>query len=984
MRRAASALPIVLALCFSYHAAAQLKSLETEDLRLIYIDPTQTYLTPHVGRSFESAMGFYTEFLDYEPSERVTVMLMDVSDTGGGSAGALPTNNVALRIAPLAYAFETMPPGERMTTIMNHELLHLVSMDQAAGSDVRSRRFFRGKVLPTPDHPETLLYLYLTTPRVAVPLWYQEGGAVFMETWMTGGRGRAQSAYYEMVFRSMVKDNARFYDPVGLVAEGVKNDFQLDMNSYLYGTRFMSYLAYHHSPQAVVDWIARKEGTRKYYAREFKQVFGISIRDAWRDWIAWEYEFQSENLDAIRQYPTTPYRDLSPKALGSVSSAFFDPGTNEIFAAFNYPGVVAHVGSISADGGKVSKLVDVKAPVIYTVTSLAYDADQRKIFYTTDNSAYRDLRVVDPDSGKSELLMKDARIGDLAFNRADRSVWGVRHSNGYVTVVRIPPPYTQWQQIRTWTYGEVVYDIDVSPDGRLLSLSEAKINGRHSVRVFEVEKLAEEEVTSVAQFDLGGWIPNDFVFSPDGRYLYGSSYLTGASNIWRYELATDQLETVSNTETGFFRPIPLGDDELIVFRYTGEGFIPAKIVAAPLEDVSSIKFLGQQIAQKHPVIGEWRPEPTGNIPFESMIHRDDDYRAFREVGLESIYPVIEGYKDSQAVGFSANFSDPMFLNRFSITTSYSPDRDLLSDERVHAHFKYYRHRLAGSSNWEVNLKWNDADFYDLFGPTKISRKGYSAGVAYNKTLVHDLPRQLDLHVESTYYADMDQLPRYQNVAVVIDSLADGLVQLSYSNMRWSLGAVDYEKGLKAEAMLGATYVDGDLIPGAVTNLDLGFALPWHHSSIWVRSSAGANSGSLNDPFANFFFGGFGNNWVHHGASKRYRDFFSFAGTELNEIPGRTFVKTMLEWNLPPLRFRQVGSPGFFLSWARASLFSGLLGTNQDDASVRRKVGNAGAQIDFRFTVMSKFDMTLSLGYAAAFENNRSSADEFMFSLNVLD
>ena len=80
------------------------------------------------------------------------------------------------------------------------------------------------------------------------------------------------------------------------------------------------------------------------------------------------------------------------------------------------------------------------------------------------------------------------------------------------------------------------------------------------------------------------------MFSPDGRYLYGSSYYTGVSNIFRYEIATRTLEAVTNADTGFFRPIPLGDDELIVFRYTGEGFVPARIHAEPLQDVSAITF----------------------------------------------------------------------------------------------------------------------------------------------------------------------------------------------------------------------------------------------------------------------------------------------------------------------------------------------------------------------------------------------------------
>ena len=64
-------------------------------------------------------------------------------------------------------------------------------------------------------------------------------------------------------------------------------------------------------------------------------------------------------------------------------------------------------------------------------------------------------------------------------------------------------------------------------------------------------------------------MPESFVFSRDGRYLYGSSYYTGVSNIFRYEVATGDVEAVSNAETGFFRPVPLADGRLVVLDYTG-------------------------------------------------------------------------------------------------------------------------------------------------------------------------------------------------------------------------------------------------------------------------------------------------------------------------------------------------------------------------------------------------------------------------------
>ena len=79
-----------------------------------------------------------------------------------------------------------------------------------------------------------------------------------------------------------------------------------------------------------------------------------------------------------------------------MSRAFYDPQRQAIYAAFNYPGVVAHVGAIAADTGAVERLVDIKGPVMYTVTSLACDPDSGTLFYTTDNGAYRDLVALDP------------------------------------------------------------------------------------------------------------------------------------------------------------------------------------------------------------------------------------------------------------------------------------------------------------------------------------------------------------------------------------------------------------------------------------------------------------------------------------------------------------------------------------------------------------------------------------------------------------
>ena len=416
-------------------AEAQQEFIETPDLRLLYFDATQSYLAPHSARCFENSMRFHRHLFQWEPSERVSLMLLDFADVGNAAAGAVPRNMISVDIAPLSFAFETIVANERMNWLMNHELVHVAATDQAAPIDRSFRGLFQGKVSPVAAQPETILYSYLTSPRSAAPRWFHEGLAVFVETWMAGGQGRAQGAYDEMVFRSMVRDGSRFYSPLGLVAEGTKIDFQTETHSYLYGTRFMDYLAYSYGPESVVQWGTRGKGSRAYFASQFQSVFGRPLEEAWEEWIRVEKGFQEKNLAAVRQYPLTPYEDLAPQPLGSVSRAHVDPSTRTLYAAFNYPGVVGHIGSISLDDATIERIRDVKQPTKYTVSSVAFDPDTGTLFYTTDNFAYRDLMSLDPETGTARMLLEDARIGDLVFDRRSRSLFGVRVFNGISSLV---------------------------------------------------------------------------------------------------------------------------------------------------------------------------------------------------------------------------------------------------------------------------------------------------------------------------------------------------------------------------------------------------------------------------------------------------------------------------------------------------------------------------------------------------------------------
>jgi len=91
---------------------------------------------------------------------------------------------------------------------------------------------------------------------------------------------------------------------------------------------------------------------------------------------------------------------------------------------------------------------------------------------------------------------------------------------------------------------------------------------------------------------------------------------------------------------------------------------------------------------------------------------------------------------------------------------------------------------------------------------------------------------------------------------------------------------------------------------------------------------------------------------------------------------------MMELELPPLRFREVGIIPFYLRWMRTSLFSSALATNVENNSLRKMYYNIGIQVDFQFVALSLLRTYLSFGYAAAVDNNQNYTHEFMMSLKL--
>ena len=360
-----------------------------------------------------------------------------------------------------------------------------------------------------------------------------------------------------MVWRARVRDNEKFYSPLGLESEGIAIDFQVGVNDNSLRDALLLLPRAEIWPRESVEWLRRRRAARPFYASQFKHVFGRRLDDVWDDWIAFEHEYQKASLAKLGLSSDADDAACAAWRWVDMSRGFVDTKTNSLLPLSDIR-LIGFIGRMDLASGKLTKLQEIKGMMLYKVTSVAFDEQARTAYYTEDNYAFRDLMAVNVDTGRRKMLIRDARIGDRGQS-ADKSIWGIRHENGLATIVRVPPPYAGFNQVHTFKYGEVPFDLDISPDGKLLSASFGEINGTQTVRVWKLDELATDiEPVEVANSPChprprraSSSLPTErrFTGRPIIRACRTSSVRSSRRKVRRREQRFDR----------FFRPIPQPD-----------------------------------------------------------------------------------------------------------------------------------------------------------------------------------------------------------------------------------------------------------------------------------------------------------------------------------------------------------------------------------------------------------------------------------------
>ena len=990
---------LCLALSLPIVSQAQIQTYyqyKTDEARLVFFDKNLSRYIPHMVRMFQNGKALHNQIWAtdslYVP-EPPLLLITDWEDDGNGGATPLPRSLIQIGMAPLSMSYYVGPSSERYRQLFCHEYTHIVMTDKYNHQDLAWRKFFGAKVSTDSAHPVSALWSYLSVPRWYAPRWYHEGIACFMETWLGGGVGRALGGYDEMNFRSIVAGGDKLFSVVGLETEGSTMDFQVGANAYLYGTRFVNYLASQYGYENLIRFYNRTDDSRTFIGNQFKQVYGQSLRKVWNEWKEEEVKHQEANLAAIRSYPLTETHPLTDKALGSVSVPVYDPATGKVYAAMNAPGDFAHITEIDLNTGKQRKITDIHGVQLYNPAFVALDRNSHRLIFTSNNAKMRGLQVYDLQKKRIVKKLKYRRVNNIVYDNATDRLYGLFSNGGTSSIVRYDRDLENGRVIYAFPFGVSVFDMDVSHDGKWLSMTKQGDNGEHTLLLFNTEELDNAKFEPVELVTWEDTNLGQFRFSLDDQYLIGSSYYTGVSNIWQIKIDTREMNMLSNTDIGLFAPLEIAPGKLLALEFERDGMRPVTLERGIVEDANAIELFGQEAYENNQKALEevgLLKEPLPKIEFGDVYNNIVPYNVVKEMKFAGAYPTITGFTDAKAFnhvtpvfGYRMIFSDPVGLSKIKFGLGVSPfsSNDLKNKFHADLEWKYYF--------WTLKAAWNHTDFYDLAGPMRASRKGYMVTLSYDYTNTMQHPYIKSWGASVGAYGDMDALPLYQEIPVEegIKSLQTVSLYGKIAKSQSSLGAIMREQGYEF-GLSGYGYLaGGKFFPSLDATADLGFLLPIdRNTSFWIRSAAGHSFGDPYSVFGMSYFGGFRNNRVDYRNAFQYRTPHAMPGATIDAIPAHTYAKATGELNLRPIRLNDFGFLFLYPTWIQCSLFgTGLSAWNPGQA--QQMYYSTGVQLTTELVFFNYLKTTLSLGYGHLFAPEGfpggRHGNEFMVSLKLL-
>ena len=611
------------------------KTIESEHLYVHYADGNKE-IAERVLAITEAAHLRLTKELNWYPGEKTHVVLSDETDQPNGFATPVFFNRTIVYLAPPSSINTLEDFDDWLSTIIFHEYTHIVHLDKSAGSPEYLRNIF-GR-------------FFLLFPNVFQPSWVIEGLATYKETYPERGVGRGQSAMFASMMREEVANGLQPVSHVNLPV----NTWPAGTTRYLYGVYFVKFLAETYGEDKLHEWVEEySDNLFPFFINtNAKQTLGKNLTPLWEEFQLWLNEKFQPQIEAIKSKGIKMGAQLSADAYktDSVRAIATDMG-EEVYYVRNSGYKRASLMFINSDGN-IEELIDLNNGAdldVHPAAGLLLTQDE----FCNNYSIYKDIYLYDKSKNKLKRLTECGRYLFASWFPDGKQIIAVHHETSRFEL-QLLDEHAQLQEV-LWQAdnGEILGQIDVSPDGKNVVASKWRKGDGWNLELFDLTNKRWKKITR------GVSITANPQFDPDGDILF-SLETNGVYNLHRYFSATGKVEQITNLIGGAFQSSQASKNGAIYYTgYTAQGYAIYKLDMDKPSDSNAVAE-SAGFADDHLQL----------INYSVSTHQQTDYSALSNMYPRWWFPTFNYSDQRSELGITTMGADALGIHNYAINISY--------------------------------------------------------------------------------------------------------------------------------------------------------------------------------------------------------------------------------------------------------------------------------------------------------------------------
>lgn len=612
-------------------------SFTTEHFQFNYLEDHQVQ-ADRAAIIAEKAWPVITSSLNWEPEDKVQVVMVDDYDFSNGFASPLPYNQIRLFLSPPENMSGLASYDDWMNLLITHELTHVVQLDMAMGAPSVLRKILGRNIL--------------TFPHAFTPGFMIEGLAVYQETDHQAGLGRGQSTSYEMLMRAEVIDGI---DELSQITVPLR-DWPFG-KQYLYGYYYYAFLAEVYGQQKITEYhnsYSRKLLPFFLQNRTARITFGKSHEALWPEFKAWlKLKFEPQ-IKQIELQPLVAGKAISNEGLE------FDPITaNEQHYYYLHSNGMDRRSIVQIDAsGNQTTILDVGNIIDMDVTEQD-DLLFTRFVFDGDGRGWSDIFQIKQGDENRLTHGQRYRTARWLFSNTQqgKTIVAKRIIGGYSQLDLLTADGQFIKQLWRGTLDEVVGDYSVSHDGEKLIASVKRRQQGWNLELFNLnsnqwEKLTNTRATeSGARFDRGD---KTIIFSAD----YAETF-----NIYRMNLNSGEVQQLTHVMGGAIKPAQIGN-QIFYQDYSARGYNHYRL---PVEaGINAFNITSRENAYDY---SNW---------YQQALDRSEpeEYSPWPTLRPRQWFPIIIVDEESSQIGVFTTGADALSRHSYLASISYDVDNEL--------------------------------------------------------------------------------------------------------------------------------------------------------------------------------------------------------------------------------------------------------------------------------------------------------------------